>query len=186
MFAPASRHWRTLTDPSRAPRASAETSRCPRNSYSGSDAGSSARQTDHGRDQEQHDRDEEDDLGVFDRGSGDTAKAQNARDQGNDQKRNDPAQHDMHLLFPRSGSSISAITAPHRLQNQSGLETKVPASSGRKTCAKNGEPRNKIRPGCARIKPVKSAATGLYALQSCYEGSPSRPRGAIVGGRRFE
>src|SRR6266478_5807737 len=124
MFAPASRHWRTLTDPSRAPRASAEKSRCPRNSYSGSDAASSARQTDHGRDQEQHDRDEEDDLGDFDRGSGDTAKAQKARDQGNDQKRNDPAQHDMDLLFPRSGSSISAIKSaastaePIRLGNE--------------------------------------------------------------------
>jgi hypothetical protein len=35
------------------------------------------------------------------------------------------------------------------------------------------------------IKPVKSAAKVLYAVQSCYEGSPSRPRGVIVGGRRF-
>src|SRR6266446_7901842 len=71
------------------------------------------------------------------------------------------------------------------MQNQSGLGTKVPGSSGCKTCAKNGEPRNKIRPCCAGIKPVNSAAKSPYALQSCYEGSPSRPRGAIVGGRRF-
>src|SRR5258708_33090747 len=35
------------------------------------------------------------------------------------------------------------------------------------------------------IKPDKSAPKTLYALQSCYEGSPSQPRGAIVGGRRF-
>jgi len=35
------------------------------------------------------------------------------------------------------------------------------------------------------IKPVKSAAKALYAFNPCYEGSPSRPRGAIVGGRRF-
>jgi hypothetical protein len=35
------------------------------------------------------------------------------------------------------------------------------------------------------ITPVKSAAKALYAVQSCYEGSPSRPRGATVGRRRF-
>src|SRR6202521_3846349 len=71
------------------------------------DTGSSARQTDHGRDQEQHDRNEEDDLGDFDRGSGDTAKAQNACDQGDDQERNDPTQHDTDLRFPIS-VSVSA------------------------------------------------------------------------------
>src|ERR1700730_1896185 len=43
---------------------------------------------------------------------------------------------------------------------------------------------NAVRGGSG-IKPVESAAKALYALQSCYEGSPSRPRGAIVGGRRF-
>ena len=60
------------TRPFHDPRASAEESRCPRNSAS--DAGTSARHADHGRDQEQHDRDEEDDLGDFDGGSGDPAQ----------------------------------------------------------------------------------------------------------------
>ena len=50
-----------------------------------SDAGTAPRQTDHGGDQEQHYRDEEDDLGDFDGGSGDAAEAQNACDQGDDQ-----------------------------------------------------------------------------------------------------
>ena len=58
------------------------------------DAGAAARQADHGRDQEQHDRDEEDDLGDFDGDAGDAAEAQNTGDQRDDQKRNNPAQHD--------------------------------------------------------------------------------------------
>ena len=80
--------------PSRVPRASAARSRCPRNSASDARPGAAARQADHGRDQEQHDRDKEDDLGDFDGGAGDAAEAQNACDQRDDQKRNDPAQHD--------------------------------------------------------------------------------------------
>ncbi len=32
-----------------------------------------------------------------------------------------------------------------------------------------------------RDKPVKTAEQALYALNPCYEGSPSPPRGAIVG-----
>ncbi len=59
-----------------------------------SDPGAPARQADHGRDQEQHDRDEEDGLGDFDGRAGDAAEAQNTRDQRNNQKRNNPAQHD--------------------------------------------------------------------------------------------
>src|ERR1700704_3557221 len=85
------------TRPFHDPGASAEESRCPRNSAS--DAGTSARHADHGRDQKQYDRDEEDDLGDFDGGSGNTAESQNACDQRDDQKRNDPAQHDTNLYF---------------------------------------------------------------------------------------
>src|SRR6266481_3223643 len=50
-------------------------------------ARTAARETHHGRDQKQHDRDKEDDLGDFDRSSGEAAKAQNACDQRDDQKR---------------------------------------------------------------------------------------------------
>jgi hypothetical protein len=70
-----------------------------------SDAVTSARQTDHGRDQEQHDRDKEDRFGDFDGYSGDAAEAQNASDQGDYQKRNDPAQHGQDLRFRLSVSS---------------------------------------------------------------------------------
>jgi hypothetical protein len=45
-----------------------------------------ARHPDHGRDHEQYDRDEEDDLGDFDGGAGEAAKAQNACDQRDNQK----------------------------------------------------------------------------------------------------
>ena len=67
---------------------------------SASDPRASARQTDHRRDQEQDDGDEEDRLGDFDGGAGDAAEAQNACDQRDDQKRNDPAQHDHDLCLP--------------------------------------------------------------------------------------
>jgi hypothetical protein len=56
-----------------------------------SNPGATARETNHGRNQKQHDRDEKDGLGDFDGYSGDAAKAQNACDQRNDQKGNDPA-----------------------------------------------------------------------------------------------
>jgi len=87
------------------------------------DASAPARQTDHGRDQEQHDSNKEDDLGDFDGGSGDAAKAQDAGDQGDDQKRNDLTQHDTDLRFPRFGSSNSAtmsasVAEPIRLRNE--------------------------------------------------------------------
>src|SRR5712671_994849 len=82
--------------------------------------------------------------------------------------------------------------AAHRLQKQSGFGTKVPDFEGSGKRSKSRYPGNKIECGCRNdtrapggIKPVKSARKTLYALQSCYEGSPSRPRGAIVGGRRF-
>ena len=81
---------------------------------SASDPGAAAHQSDHGRDQEQHDRDEEDDLGDFDRGAGDAAEAQNACDQRDDQKRNDPAQHDTILCFTFC-FDISATDIAHRL-----------------------------------------------------------------------
>src|SRR6266436_747467 len=118
IFVAASRPWRTPTNQSPAPRASAEKSRCPRNSDCfRSDAGTSARQTNHGRNQEQHDRDEKDDLGDFDGGTGNAAKTQNACDQRDDQKRNDPAQHDQNLCFPLSVSTISAtMSIAHRLR----------------------------------------------------------------------
>jgi DNA helicase II / ATP-dependent DNA helicase PcrA len=58
----------------------------------------------------------------------------------------------------------------------------VPAAKSAKNVLIQG---TKSGLGAHGIKPVKSAAKALYALQSCYEGSPSRPRGAIVGGRRF-
>src|SRR5712672_2147192 len=116
-FAPASTPWRTPTNRSPAPRASAEKSRCPRDNGFASHAGTSARQTHHGRDQEQHDRDEEDGLGDFDGGTGNAAKTQNACDQRDDQKRNDPAQHDQNLCFPLSVSTISAtMSIAHRLR----------------------------------------------------------------------
>src|SRR5260370_20633820 len=65
-----------------------------------SDAGTSARQADHGRDQEPHNPNEEDDLADFDRGSGDNAKPKNACDQPDYQKCNNPTQHDTDLSFP--------------------------------------------------------------------------------------
>ena len=52
-----------------------------------------SRQANDGRDEKQHDRNEEDDLGDFDRGAGDTAEAKNTGDQCDDQKRDDPAEH---------------------------------------------------------------------------------------------
>jgi hypothetical protein len=58
------------------------------------DVTASAHQSDHGRDQKQDHGDKEDRLGDFDGDAGDTAEAQNTRDQRDDQKRNDPAQHD--------------------------------------------------------------------------------------------
>jgi hypothetical protein len=45
------------------------------------------------RDQEQHQGDEEHDLGDAHCGAGNTTKSENGRDQGDDQKRNDEAQH---------------------------------------------------------------------------------------------
>src|SRR6201996_5109394 len=99
MSAPASMRWRGRMKRSRVPRASAERSRCPRRSSVLLDPCTSAGEADHGRDQEQHYGDEEDDLGDFDRGAGDAAKTQNARDQRDNQKRNDPAQHGDNLCF---------------------------------------------------------------------------------------
>ena len=76
----------------RVPRAPAARWRCPRsNAKARLKPRTPARQSHHGRDQEQDDGDEEDHLGDFDRGAGDAAEAQNARDQRDDQKRNDPA-----------------------------------------------------------------------------------------------
>src|SRR5712664_1822101 len=117
-----------------------------------SDAGTAPRQTDHGGNQEQHYRDEEDDLGDFDGGSGDAAEAQNACDQGDDQERNDPAEHDTDLCFHFLFNVSATKNAAHRLQDQSGFGTNVPGGSGRLVCEKYGFRRNKIRAKCARDK----------------------------------
>src|SRR5437879_6503042 len=53
----------------------------------------------------------------------------------------------------------------------------VPGAKSAKSAVTRG---TKYTPGAHGIKPVKSAAKALYAFQSCYEGSPSGPRGAIV------
>lgn len=50
-----------------------------------------AGEADHGRDQEQNDGDEEDDFGDLDRSAGDAAKAEDAGDQRDNQKRHNPA-----------------------------------------------------------------------------------------------
>src|SRR6202042_717411 len=110
--APPSTRWPRRTRWSRDLRASAARSRCPQrnsellfehNLFGKSvptfpdyalDPRSTARQTDHGRDDEQHDRDEEDRLGDFDGDARDAAETQNAGDQGDDQEGDDPAQHD--------------------------------------------------------------------------------------------
>src|SRR5580693_6448571 len=105
--APASRPWRKPTPPSRGPRAWGAKLRCLRNKL---DVVASAGQTNHGRDQEQHHGDKEDGLGDLDGHPGDTAKAQNARDQRDDEKCNDPAQHDT-ASFSNSVST-SALIAP--------------------------------------------------------------------------
>src|ERR1700722_10979475 len=108
-FAPASKRWRRRTARWRDPRASGETSRCPRSNISPSDAVAPARQADHGRDQEQHHGDKEDRLGDFDGHAGDTAEAQNARNQRDDQERNDPAQHGptLYPLVSKTGATES-------------------------------------------------------------------------------
>src|ERR1700719_2792252 len=79
---------------SHVPRASAAKSRCLQGSNSVSNSGSAARQTHDGRNQEQHDRDEEDRLGDFDGGARNAAKAKNTGDERDDQEGNDPTQHD--------------------------------------------------------------------------------------------
>ena len=90
----------------RGPRASAGRWRCPRSRFL-LDARAPAREADYGRDQEQDDGDEEDRLGDFDGDAGDPAEAQNARDQCDDQKRNDPTQHDTTSVWFRSARSVA-------------------------------------------------------------------------------
>src|SRR5277367_2551348 len=91
--------WPKRTRWSSDRRASAARSRCPRGNSKllfdhALDARSAARQADHGRDDEQHDGDEEDRLGDFDGDARNTAETQNAGDQSDDQEGDDPAQHD--------------------------------------------------------------------------------------------
>ena len=52
-----------------------------------------AQKTDHGRDGEQHDRDEEDQLCDFDSGAGDAAKAEQSRDERDNEKSDSPTEH---------------------------------------------------------------------------------------------
>jgi hypothetical protein len=54
---------------------------------------STAHQADHGRDREQDDRDEKDELRDFDGGAGDAAEAEQSRDQGDDEKSDSPTKH---------------------------------------------------------------------------------------------
>src|SRR5438105_15964308 len=89
------------TPPCRGPRASDARLRCRRNSASSEDLGPApACYTDHGRDNEQHNRDKEEDLGDLDGGAGDTAVAHKSCDQDNEQERNNPNVHGQDLLSP--------------------------------------------------------------------------------------
>src|SRR5260370_36862358 len=95
---------------------------------------------------------------------------------------------DFHALFDLRATAA----APHGPEEKYGVGTNVPGHSPRQVCDKSRSSKEQNRgwmpkPEAAdhRIKPVKSAPKTLYALQSCYEASPSLPRGAIVGGRRF-
>src|ERR1700742_4920742 len=97
---------RKPTPTSRGRRASDALSRCPRaDSYAPLDPGAAARQADHGRDEKQDDGDKEDRLGGFNGNARDAAETQNTGDQRDDQKRNDPAQHDT-LRFLLTVSAI--------------------------------------------------------------------------------
>src|SRR5258708_10687395 len=133
-----------------------------------SDAGTSARQADHGRDQEQHNRNEKDDLGDFDRGSGDTTKAKNACDQRDYQKRNNPTQHDTDLCFHFLFQSARLRSSRFDCRNNPGWERRFPAVPGAKPAQKTVIPGTNSAPAAHGIKPVKSAAKALYAPPSCY------------------
>src|SRR3989440_7266655 len=89
------------TPPCRGRRASDARLLCRQNTASTEDLGPApARYTDHGRDNEQHNREKEEDLGDLDGGAGDTAVAHKSCDQGNDQERNNPNVHGQDLLSP--------------------------------------------------------------------------------------
>src|SRR3569623_83472 len=66
---------------------------------------STAHQADKRRDREQHDGDEEHDLGDFNRRTRDAAEAQKARHQRDDEKRHNPTQHGSLLVSDRSHRS---------------------------------------------------------------------------------
>src|ERR1700738_685769 len=87
---------------------------------------------------------------------------------------------------PRPGASRLGY------ENNPELKRKFPLVPAPKTTKKAQSDRNNDRlcrqsrgGRCRGITPIQPAVDALYHHQSCYEGSPSRPRGAIVGGRRF-
>src|ERR1700722_11719400 len=105
------------------------------------DAVSAARNADHGRHDEQDDGDKEDRLGEFNGHARNAAETENAGDQGDDEKGDDPAQHDK-LRLIRFGVARETST---RSLNQSRLGTKVPAALGREDGQKSCRKRNKWR-----------------------------------------
>src|SRR6202000_2755616 len=92
-----------------------------------------------GRDDEQDDGDEEDRLGDFNRDARDAAETENTGDQGDDEKGDDPAQHDK-LRLIRFGVTREAPTLS---VNQSRPGTMVPATWRRETGQKSRRKRNK-------------------------------------------
>ena len=151
--------------PCRAPRASAGRWRCPRNS-----ARIGVRRCVRPRarpttaeTRNRIDGDEEDRLGDFDGGAGDAAEAQNACDQRDDQKRNDPAQHDTTSIgcCSRDGRDCSVA---HRLQKQSGPETMVPGRRNRENLTipaeQNRRLASKSGPQKRRDKTCQNGRTG--------------------------
>src|SRR6266702_426827 len=158
------------TAPWPGPRASAGTWRCPRSGKRLDPA--AAGEADHGRDQEQHHRDEEDDLGDFDRRAGEAAEAQDTGDQCDNQKRHNPAQHGQNLCFDHClrSARLTRLTCPNNLQ----LGTMVPARRTRKFARPTGTNRPAAH--------VENPSPGPHiATNPCYEGSLPPPRGAIVG-----
>ena len=108
------------------------------------------------------------DLGDFDRSAGDAAKAQDAGDQRDNQKRNNPAQHGHDLCFDYLSRDRRGWTRAHLLQNNPARERKFRAARRWRKFADRAEQiRGPAETAACAGKPVKSRRTPYIGINPC-------------------